>query len=61
MSTHKILIGALLFSCLYSRDFHHPDVAGQSEQLRQSLHLPSVQRSVSQKAADAPVPSAVRR
>lgn len=52
---------ALYFSCHSSCHFHHPNVAGQSEQLRESLHLPSVQRAVSQEAGDVPVPAAVRR
>ena len=52
---------ALYFSYHSSCHFHHPDVAGQSEQLRESLHLSSVQRAVSQEAGDVPVPAAVRR
>lgn len=41
--------------------FHHPDVACQPEQLRESLHLPSVQWSGSQEAGVAPVQEAFRR
>lgn len=51
----------LHFCCRSSCYFHHPDAAGQSEQLRQSLHLPPVQRALSQEAGDLPVPAAARR
>lgn len=48
----------LHFCCRSSCHFHHPDAAGKSEQLRQSLHLPPVQRALSQEAGD---PVAARR
>lgn len=50
----------LHFLCHSSCDLHHPDAVGQPEQLRESVHLPSVQRPVSPQAGDTPVPAAFR-
>lgn len=39
---------SLIPSCVSRCHLHHPHAAGQSEQLRQPLHLPAVQREAAQ-------------
>lgn len=40
-----------LLVCLFSRHLHHLDAVGESEQLRESLHLPALQQKAAQETS----------